>query len=94
MAYIIEYEGQVCERFTPKEKCPLKPKRLIVLSFLVVLFVVWIITPVRVAVLDLILPGDGAVTRQAAGDMFQQLKDGQPFREAFSEFCIEIFENA
>jgi len=94
MAYIIEYEGQVCERFAPKEERAFQPKRLIILSFLIILIIVWAVTPVRVAVLDFILPGDGAVTRQAAGEMFRQMKEGQPFREAFSDFCIEIFENA
>ena len=94
MAYIIEYEGQAYERFAPKKKRTYKPKQLIFLGFLIILTIVWTVTPVRVAVLDFILPGDGAVTRQAAGAMFQQMKDGRPFREAFSEFCTEILENA
>lgn len=94
MAYIIEYEGQVCERFVPQEKPIFKLKPLAIFCLLVILVIVWTVTPVRVAVLDYILPGDGAVTRQAAGNMFRQMKNGQPFREVFSEFCLEILENA
>lgn len=94
MAYVIEYEGKISERFVHQTSRAVKPKRLFLLAFTVILICVWVITPVRVAVLDFVLPGDGAFTRRAAGNMFQQMKEGQSFREAFSDFCIEIFENA
>ncbi len=93
MAYVIEYDGQVGARFLQQEKRGVNLKRVLIFSLVVLVAVVWTITPVRVAVLDFVLPGDGAVTRRAAGTMFREIKDGQPFREAFSDFCIEIFEN-
>ena len=94
MSYKIEYEGQ--NFVVTSQKChkKLNYRGLVFLVLTVIVVIVWVITPVRTAVLDRILPGNGPVTRQAAGDMFQSLKDGAGFREAFTDFCIEIFENA
>ncbi len=94
MAYVIEYDGQVDLRFLQRKSKRMNLKSVLILAAVILVAVVWIVTPVRVAVLDFILPGDGAVTRRAAGTMFQQMKDGESFKEAFSDFCIEIFENA
>lgn len=69
-------------------------KRLCAIFCVLAILLVWIITPVRVAVLDFLLPGNGPVTRQASQRFFQNLKQGQPIKTAFSEFCIEIVENA
>lgn len=93
MSYIIDYGGSVNDRFMPKKKIHVPWGRAAVCILIVLLFVVWTITPIRVAVLDLILPGNGTVTRQAAQIMFREIKNGQTFREAFADFCIEVFEN-
>lgn len=94
MAYVIQYDGQVDMRFNQYKKKSINPKRILLLSMVILIAFTWMITPARVAVLDFILPGDGAVTRRAAEDMLRQIKEGQPFREAFSDFCIEIIDNA
>ena len=94
VSYKIEYEGQNFAVTSEKHHKKLNYRGLAFLVLTVIVVIVWVITPVRTAVLDRILPGNGPVTRQAAGDMFQSLKDGAGFREAFTDFCIEIFENA
>ena len=94
MAYSIQYDGQIEKRFYKRKKYSPNMKRLMILSIVVLLAAVWAVTPVRVAVLDSILPGNGAVTRRAAGTMFDKMRNGENFKEAFSDFCIEIFENS
>ena len=94
MSYKIEYVGRDFEHFKLHNNKKRILRSLFVLSAVVIATVVLIITPVRTTLLDYILPGNGPVTRQAAGDMIQSLKGGESFREAFTDFCIEIFENA
>ena len=93
MAYVIEYDGQVQRRFLPHKKIHNNFKAAAIVFMILIIAVVWIVTPVRVAVLEFILPGNGAVTRRAARTMFLEMKGGQSFREAFSDFCVEIIEN-
>lgn len=94
MSYTINYETvapkAVKGTFEPKlKKASIK---LIVITAIIGL--VWLITPVRVAVLDFLLPGKGDITRKAAGEFIADVKQGEPIKEAFTEFCIEIVENA
>ena len=93
MAYVIEYDGHIDARPLPVKSKKRRIKLVSGLVFMSFIVAAWLITPVRVAVLDFLLPGDGEVTRRAASTMFLEMKEGQSFREAFSDFCIEIFEN-
>lgn len=93
MAYVIDYGGTVNDRFLSKKKMRIHWKRIAICISIALLLFVWTITPARIAVLDLLLPGNGAVTRHAAQNMFREIENGQTFREAFADFCIEVFEN-
>ena len=46
------------------------------------------------AVRHFLLPGNGAVTEAALGDLVESLKDGEQVGEAVTAFCKHIIENA
>ncbi len=94
MAYTINYDQGSRPKYNIPVKFKLNLKFIATVLCIAAILLVWIITPVRVAVLEFLLPGDGAITRQAAGNMLEDLKQGQPFKEAFTDFCIEIIKNA
>ena len=94
MSYKIEYEGRTFNEYKQFKAKRIDRKSIAILMSLLIVLFISVVAPVRSAVLDYILPGDGPVTRKAANTLFQNLKNGEDFKEAFSDFCIEIFENA
>lgn len=94
MSYSIHYEPEFNRKYKVPSIKKMNYKLIIAISCAIIIALVWLINPLRYAVLDFLLPGNGAVTRKAAGEMFDQLKNGQPFKEAFTGFCIEILQNA
>ena len=94
MAYYIQYDQGFNQKRS--ENLPRKYDRKFIIAVIVVasILLVWLITPVRLAILDYLLPGNGEVTLHAAQEMIKDLKNGQSIKEAFSEFCIEILEHA
>ena len=93
MAYTIQYEGQIENRFKQNSHDRLLAKKLLFAIAVVSLVLLLMIPAVRIALLDLLVPGDRAVTTHAVQELVTDLKDGQAFREAFEDFCIEILEN-
>ena len=41
---------------------------------------------------DFFIPGDKQITKAAFQELDQSLKDGQPFTQAFYEFCREVVQ--
>ena len=94
MSYDIQYSGEIEKIFNKHKEMNMGCRAVMFICVAVIIVAVWVITPVRTAVLDFLLPGNGAVTRRAASVLFHEMKNGLPFREAFSNFCIEILENS
>lgn len=90
MAYKINYDHN--EQVDVNVKGKVKGRNFAVL-LIVLLFVLCFVTPIRRAALDFLIPGDSTVTTRAASDLLNNLKNGQPMKEAFTDFCIEIVEN-
>lgn len=88
MAYRIEYDETGVKRQTVRNKrFPL----LWILLFAV--GTAMLIPGVRLAVWHWILPGDGAVTAAALGELVTDLRDGESLADAVSVFCREIIEH-
>ena len=94
LAYKIEYDGQKFEQYKKTNVKTSRHNRTVLVFVFVIAMIICSIKSIRTSVLDYILPGDGPVTRQAANVLFQDLREGESFREAFADFCVEIFENA
>lgn len=46
------------------------------------------------ALKELLLPGDAAVTAAALQDLTSALKTGEPFADAFADFCHQVIQGA
>ena len=92
MGYKIRYDS-----FGPKS-CVRKyqnvKKKTMKLVFLVVLSLLLLLPAYKSGVLkELLIPGDTAVTEQAAENLVANLKDGLAFKDAVVVFCSEIIGN-
>lgn len=94
MAYIINYECTSVTKERNKSERKISNKAFLVATLISLIVLVWVITPVRVAVLDRFLPGKGEVTRKAVDQFVSDVKNGDSVKEAFTDFCFEIINNA
>ena len=93
MGYTVHYQPEEKKRYPViKKPAPVKAKMIFLSLFLVMSLLVVRRWAERIG--DFLLPGNGPVTRQASERFFRNIKQGQPLKTAFSEFCIEIVENA
>lgn len=88
MAYQIEYDGG-------RTRYPQKKRRKFPWKWLALAVVaaVMAIPGLRTGLWHWILPGDGAVTAQALGELVSGLRSGEPVGEAVGVFCREIMAN-
>lgn len=88
MGYTIQYGQTAAKKVFHKEN-RVKRKKIIVLAC---------ITLVVISVLFLfresLYPGDRAVTKEALGNMAQNIQSGESIPEAFRTFCQEIITGA
>lgn len=88
MAYRIEYDsGGVKWQAARKKSFP------VVWVVLSVAAAVLMVPGVRTAIWHWFLPGDGAVTAQALGELVTDLQTGESFGEAVTVFCREIIQH-
>ncbi len=93
MSYRISYEPEF------NSKYPVLPgkrprKKLWMICAALVLVAVAMLSPVRSAVLNLILPGDPQVTKSALSDLVEQVGAGEGLGVAVTAFCREILQGA
>lgn len=94
MSYVIQYKGNGEKKFQRTVNRWNVIKRFSKLICAIIIVILFMIQPIRVIILNLILPGDSATTCQAAETMIGNIENGHSFKEAFTDFCIEILENA
>lgn len=87
MAYRIEYDsGGVTRQKVRKKRFPMAWLFLCVVA-------VAMIPGMRTAIWHWLLPGDGAVTAQALGELVMDLREGAQVGEAVTGFCREIISH-
>lgn len=88
MGYRIEYDSGGAKRQEVRKK------RFPVVWVLLCAGAAALLIPgVRTAVWHWLLPGDGAMTAQALGELVTDLQTGEPFGEAVTVFCREIIQH-
>ena len=91
MAYEIHYSVDTSKRYPQNPKhTPIKYGRWLFLSILFV-GALWLRLN---GIPDFLIPGDPAVTRQAASAMMENLHSGAAFGDAVTVFCKEILHGA
>ena len=93
MAYVIQYDGQIENRYKKSTCDRLLAKKLLFAIAFVATVLLLMIPKVRMTLFEMLVPGNSAVTTHAAHELVTDLKDGQAFKEAFGDFCVEILEN-
>lgn len=88
MGYMIEYG---CGTGV---KLPVKKKKRWVIPIVLLLAASLLgavfVPEIRIALRDIILPGDGAVTAEALQNLAEDLKDGEGVADAVTAFCQQI----
>jgi len=92
VSYTVRYGEDVPERV------PVKATRFGLVGAFTVLFVcaaaIGMAIPGRVSQLrEALFPWTQAAVQEAFGEFRTDLQQGQSFREAFGEFCVEIIDN-
>lgn len=89
MGYQIRYDDAMTRIvFDHKRK---RSKRNILFFLLAVIFT---ITTITLATKGYLIPGDTAVTKAAAKNFRQEMRDGEDIGKAFAAFCKEIVDGA
>ena len=93
MSYRIEYHPDTNHKFpTNTGKGRWNVWRIIVI--LAVILILGITAVKNEQVSAIIFPGDPELTRSALNGMLDDIRAGEPVKDAFSTFCLEIIENA
>lgn len=87
MAYRIEYDSGGATRQEVRKK------RFSAVWLVLAVAAAILIPGIRTAVWHWLLPGDGAVTAQALGELVTDLQTGEPLGEAVTAFCREIISH-
>ena len=90
MAYQMDY-GNFAASWEPTAKKKTFSKRTVAIVCVIVFLLSLLLIP---AVRDRLIPGDAQVTKEAAGEMLQRIRDGEGVVDAFAQFCLEIIENS
>lgn len=91
MAYKIHYSEDAAKRYPQKTKRhPIKYGRWVLLMSIIAA-ALWLRLN---GIPDFLIPGDPAVTRQAASAMMENLHSGTGFGDAVTVFCKEILHGA
>lgn len=88
MGYVIDYGCGTGVKATIKKKGRLMPVIAGVLCL--ALTILLLIPGVRTSLLDIILPGDGAVTAKALQNLASNLQAGEGWTDSVTVFCHEI----
>ena len=94
MSYTIQYDTQHNRKYNTCSKKKRSYKKLLFPALMGMLFASFFIKQVRSTIVDIIFPGDSEVTFRAAENMTRDLKEGESFKSAFTDFCVEIISNA
>ena len=94
MSYTIQYGDQYNVKYDRPGNAKRSVKKLLLPTLVILIIVLFLIKPIRTAAFDLLFPGDSAVTFRAAENMTRDLKEGESFKSAFTDFCVEIISNA
>ena len=89
MGYRITYENGTIRKKTVR-KLRIHWKRWSVVTAGVALILAFVLPGGRLAIRDLLLPGDEAVTAAALEGMIEDIQDGDSVGEALETFCREI----
>ena len=90
MSYSIRYSPHQTAKYQKKEKLRLRR------FFLAVIILAACLTPIAVfrnEILDMITPGNPEVTRRAAQNMVEALREGESVNDAVTAFCLEVIRD-
>lgn len=90
MAYEMQYENNYVIQLHSVTKKKFNKKVLVFSSVAVILLGLLLIPQVR----EFLIPGNPAVTKQAADEMIRQIQNGEGVIDAFAQFCQEIIQNS
>jgi len=94
MGYKIQYDPQSNYKFPANMTRPLLKKWCVGAILLTFLVVGTVIAGNNGMLKNILYPGDPDVTSAALREMLSDIRAGESVKEAVTEFCIEIIENA
>ena len=93
MGYRIEYHSDNNHKFpTNTVMGRWNIWRVIIILATVLILGITVVNDERAS--SIIIPGDPELTLSALSSMLDDIRAGEPVKEAFSTFCIEIIEHA
>ena len=90
MAYQMDYSDFAASRVPEAKKRKFFRKWMAPACAILIVLSILFIPKVR----DGLIPGNPQVTKEAAGEMIQRIREGEGVVDAFAQFCLEIIENS
>lgn len=90
MAYRITYENKTIKKDLCNVKYKVNIKRICSILTVTIMLITFFHSKVR----RFLLPGDPEVTERALNNMVTNIKNGEQFVDALTDFCEEILDNA
>ena len=92
MPYSVIYSTKGIAKFKSQSRNKRIKRLLLIVSGAVICFALCY-APVRNQLIQIFFPGDHEVTKVAATQMIEDIREGKPVREAVTAFCQEILEH-
>lgn len=94
MAYKIQYGVNNSGQFKRTTSKKSSSKRLIIVLLLLTLLLTALFTDAHRMLIDILIPGDNAVTIRAVNIFAEEMKAGESFYDAIASFCSEVLFSA
>ena len=94
MGYTVQYGPESAAETAWKRKAGRKGRRFLLLLTILCAAAVFAVSGWTEDLGDLLIPGDPEVTKAAFSQLTEDLREGDPFRDAVITFCREIIDHA